>query len=159
MPTLNATKGAADQNSYVTIAEADAYLDELYLTEDWFQLSDDDKARLLIMATKQIDKMSLLYERFGSVQVRNFPVSIAGVESGYSAAQESAILQAWYLYRNHENIVAAGDEAIQGVKSQNLGAIQIAKSTVGVNPFRKYDQEVFRLLAPYLDIRFSIRRA
>lgn len=65
---LNATYGSPDANSYVTVAEAGTYFEELYGFGDWAGLEDTAKMQLLIMASRQID--SLRY-RGKPVFVRN----------------------------------------------------------------------------------------
>jgi len=56
MPTVDATVGGANANSYVEVAEADTYFDERMGTADWDGVSADDRARALIMATRRIDQ-------------------------------------------------------------------------------------------------------
>lgn len=56
---LNATPSSASANAYLLVAAADAYVESYVLDEAtrlaWAALSDDDKARLIIQATRQID--------------------------------------------------------------------------------------------------------
>lgn len=53
------TPGGASANSYISVANADAYVDLYLLSETardaWADLEADTKARLLIQATRQID--------------------------------------------------------------------------------------------------------
>ena len=49
---INATPGAADANSYVTLAEAEAYFADRLFTETWDALTDPDKEAVLIWATR-----------------------------------------------------------------------------------------------------------
>lgn len=57
--TLDATVGGASANSYITVADADAYVNVYVLDEAnreaWLDVGADDKARLLIQATRQLD--------------------------------------------------------------------------------------------------------
>lgn len=57
VPTLVATPGASNANSYCTVAEANTYHDERLFTDDWTGASDDDKTKALIWATRQLDQM------------------------------------------------------------------------------------------------------
>ena len=56
---LDATPGGLSANSYASVAEADTYVDSYVLEESnrdlWLDQDTDDKARLLIQATRQID--------------------------------------------------------------------------------------------------------
>jgi hypothetical protein len=55
MPTLIATPGASNANSYATVTEADAYHDENLRVTAWSGAVIDDKVRALIMATRLLD--------------------------------------------------------------------------------------------------------
>ena len=58
MPTLIATPGAADANTYCSVAEADSYHDTVRTDEYsiWIGLSSDVKNRSLVQATRLIDE-------------------------------------------------------------------------------------------------------
>lgn len=56
MPTLVATVGASNANSYVTVATADTYFDERVNTSAWDDASTDNQERALIMATRRLDQ-------------------------------------------------------------------------------------------------------
>lgn len=55
MPTITATAADASANSYVTVAEADAYLDARLNVSAYTGAATDDKERALIMATRRVD--------------------------------------------------------------------------------------------------------
>lgn len=154
MPTI-----VVNTNSYVDLTQADTILDEMYLTEDWFLLDDDAKAKLLISATKLINKLPIKYDPFDPAQKLPFPVLIEGASAGLTEAQEATILQAWYMYRNTENIQSAQDESISNVKSQDIGPIKTVKASSGFNPFKMYEPEVFTTLSKYIEFSFKLKRA
>lgn len=56
MPTLVADVGGSTSNSYVTVAEADAFFDERLNVTAWTGADADDQARALISATRRIDQ-------------------------------------------------------------------------------------------------------
>src|SRR5688572_1750094 len=56
-PTLVATAGAANANSYALLAEANAYHDARLHSEDWTGASADTRTVALIMATRLLDAM------------------------------------------------------------------------------------------------------
>lgn len=53
MPTLNATPGAQEANSYATVQEANDYLN----SDAWNALSADEKAAALISAARKLDTL------------------------------------------------------------------------------------------------------
>jgi hypothetical protein len=64
VPTLNATPGAEDANSYATVQEANAYHDSRLHSEDWTAADVGTKTVALIMATRLIDS---LYDWTGDI--------------------------------------------------------------------------------------------
>lgn len=151
MPTLDATKSGASANSYITVAEATTMFDEMYGAEDWATLGDDDKMRLLITASFQIDSITQSDKKAQSTQALNFPMIINNEEVGYNEARRCCAIQALYIYAFNDTINSAVEESIQNVKTQNFGKVQTTKSSSGINFFKKYDPKVLKLLAPYLD--------
>lgn len=147
------------ENSYVTVTEADEYLSALYLADEWGSVTPENKLKLLITATRMLDRLPVKYERVSPLQKLKFPCRTDGLGDGTEQAKEACILQAWYLFRNMENITAAHDESIMALKSQNLGAVQIAKSVSGTNPFKKYDPQALDILSKYVSFQFKIGRA
>lgn len=159
--SLIATKGAADSNSYATVEEADAYLDTCYGADEWAALGEDDKARLLILATRYIDRLTTAFSSVDPTQALNFPLETSddkdlGGRDGFDQARTACIYQAFYLFRNLDTISEAQNMAIQGVKQEGIGPTN--KVVTGFNPFRKYDPEVKRLLHPFLDLAFKVLR-
>lgn len=56
MPTLDATVGGTDSNSYITVADATTYFDERLKPVDvWTNASSDDQIRALITSTRRLD--------------------------------------------------------------------------------------------------------
>lgn len=64
-PTLIATVGASDANSYVTLSEANAFIAERPHTEPWFEPPDlvDQRPAALITATRLLDEQVSWYGR------------------------------------------------------------------------------------------------
>jgi hypothetical protein len=57
MPTVIATSGAVNANSYITIAEGDTYHTTHLYPEDWTSATDTEKETAVIMATRLLDHM------------------------------------------------------------------------------------------------------
>jgi len=55
-PTLVATSGASNANSYLTLAEANTFFDAHLYATVWASKSDATKTVALIMATREIDR-------------------------------------------------------------------------------------------------------
>jgi hypothetical protein len=55
MCTVVATPGALDANSYVTLTEADAYMETRLHATTWPALTEDDKCRACLWATRLLD--------------------------------------------------------------------------------------------------------
>lgn len=158
MPTIDDTKYGASANSYLDVADATTIFDAMYGSEDWLTLSDDDKARLLITATEQIDYITSSSAKAQSTQALNFPMLIENEEVGYNEARRCCAIQALYIYAFNDTINSAVEESIQNVKTQNFGKVQTTKSSSGVNFFKRYDPKVLKLLAPYLDGDSEVHR-
>lgn len=74
MPTLEATAGATDANSYLTVAEADVFADERLQSSAWTGETDTDvKERALIQATRRIDLLTFEGEKADSDQALKWP--------------------------------------------------------------------------------------
>jgi hypothetical protein len=70
--TIIATPGATDANSFVTIAEADAYVDLQMVRTGW-PVADDDKARALIAATADLSALHYVGSRAQTAQALAWP--------------------------------------------------------------------------------------
>ena len=71
-----ATPGAADANSYVTEAEATAYIAEMILNSDvqhWASGNDDSRHRALAAATQRLDRERFLGARVTNTQALQWP--------------------------------------------------------------------------------------
>ena len=156
--TIDATKSGSSANSYITVAEADLIFNSMYGAEDWVTLSADDKARLLLSSTEAIDHITISETKAVSDQALNFPLIEDNVEVGYNEAKRCCALQAFYIYENNDSIKSAVEESIQNIKTQNFGKVQTTKSNSGLNFFKRYDQKVIKILAPFLSGDSTIHR-
>jgi DnaT-like ssDNA binding protein len=79
MPTIIATVGSAVANSFVTVAECDAYCDGRSNADAWNNESDDDKkARALIDATRELSNKNWLGAgRVDATQALAWPRALA----------------------------------------------------------------------------------
>ncbi len=121
MPVVIATKGAANANSYATVEAADAYFDATFGADEWAQIPEDDKARLLLTATRMIDQWSLDSSviKMDDSQALNFPVAVKDHPEhgdGFNEAAQACTIQAFHIYQNNDTIREAINAKIQGVK-------------------------------------------
>jgi len=71
--TINATLSSASANSYVTLAEADAYFETVPSSTQWDNKQDDKKNRALISATRWIDTLNFYGDRCDTDQALSWP--------------------------------------------------------------------------------------
>ena len=71
--TINATLSSASANSYVTLAEADAYFETVPDATTWDNKLDDARNRALIVATRWIDSFVFYGDRCDNGQALKFP--------------------------------------------------------------------------------------
>lgn len=150
MPTeIIATKGAPDANSYATVQEFNDYFEDAFGAEDYWEISTKDKTRLLLTATKQIEKLTASYGKLSAAQALMFPMEWISPD-GFGNAKEATILQAFYIFRHHETLVEAANNSIQGVTSESVSGS--SKSISGFSWIKKWNPESLALLVPYIEI-------
>ena len=71
--TIDATLQGASANSYVTLAEADAYFETVPDDSDWTNKTDDKKNRYLISATRYLDGLGYFGTRCSTTQALSWP--------------------------------------------------------------------------------------
>jgi hypothetical protein len=137
---LNAVRGDTAQNSFLTISDADAKA-VFDLSDDWDDLTDDEKAKYLVQATRLINDPLL------------FPGLVLGVEeeydAAYAAARDACYLQAVYLVRNIDDIRDAENAGAVGAKaiSSPVGSVGIT----GYSRFNSRSPEAMAVMRPYCD--------
>lgn len=150
------TKGDALANAYCTQDEADAYLDNLYGADEWSQLDDDSKARLILTAAKMIDGLDARFSSLQPTQGMWLPAATGTTDDGWERAREANILQAFFLFQNSDAISESRTGAMQGTLSESLGPT--SRTSVGFNQMRRFHPEALKLMAPYIALDFKIRR-
>lgn len=151
-----ATKGDAAANSYATTDEAEAYFDDLYGADEWSSLDEDSQMRLLLTATKQIDRLKMIFDKATATQALKFPAGNSGTDDGFDRAKEACILQAYFLLKNNDAIQEGYNLAIQGLKSEGLSSV--SRSITGFNTLRRFHPDVLKLLAGFIDLEFKTYR-
>jgi hypothetical protein len=151
---LNATIGAADANSYLTLAEAQAIVDGLVEDDDvvaWGTATTDQKNRALFTATQRIDRERYLGARSTETQALQWPrtgvrrpdtyintYSVGfpfRIQTDYftddeipSQIQEAQVILAVYLNNNKDGIGLSGLEDFNNV---SIGNINVSTNRYG----------------------------
>lgn len=131
--TIVATVGGSTSNSYITLATAETILAQ-YLamfTSGWTAATDDNKAKALIQATRDIDTLNLKGVKYSnylygdaSYQPLHFPIRKEALGDTLTIppeVQRATVLQAAYLLRSGTAKVATSDIMASGIKSQGIG--------------------------------------
>ena len=74
--SINATAGDANANSYISLTEADAYVDAMISSDDvskWSTGTDDTRNRALAAATQRLDRERFLGARATDTQALQWP--------------------------------------------------------------------------------------
>lgn len=150
MPTL--TK---NENSYLTLLEADALLDNTFYFATWTAKSDDDKARSLITATRFIDSLPLKGGRVSASQDLAFPRVIDAVTQ---ASVPDDVLLAVALEASSINKRG-------GVNLSDLKSIQVNKVNIDFSDTKSEsleygfsNSEALDLLSVYIEFTTTLSR-
>ena len=76
--TLDATVGGANANTYITLSDANSFIEGLILSDDtaaWDGSSTDNKNRALFTAAQRIDREKFLGARVSDTQALYCPIS------------------------------------------------------------------------------------
>lgn len=71
--TINATLKGENANSFVTLAEANAYFETVPSSTTWDDKTDDQKNRAIISATRWIDSLNFYGDRCSNNQALSWP--------------------------------------------------------------------------------------
>ena len=132
MPTIVATAGAANANSYATLTEAQAYHDVHLYADTWNNAEDDNKIIALIWATRMLDEVC----QWDGVKVQQsqslrWPRSWVYDQDGYVFPNDS--IPQWLknvtaeLARHllSKDRLQAMEDAIAGLKSVQAGSVSV----------------------------------
>ena len=154
MADFKATKSSPTANSYATIDEADDFFELEYGADEWINLTDDTKEKLLTTATRMIDQLSPVYSKADDTQALNFPAD--NTDDGFTQAKQACIMQAFYLFQNADEIQEAQANRIQGLITESIGPV--SRQISGFNSFGKYAPGVLGLLKNHIDLTATSQR-
>lgn len=102
---FDATIGGASANSYLTVAQADDYFDSRYDNELYTDLTDEEKQRLLVTASRRLDAEHYAGRSVTETQALQFPRVVAYDRNYYPYQQneipvnlKNAVCELGYFY-------------------------------------------------------------
>ncbi len=108
------------KNSFVTLEEAELYFQERFDSKKWFELAESDKEKVLITASKKINKADYIGQKIDKSQPMEFPRNFDMPQDIKDAVCEEALTMAVMNdsvhYRNQQN----------NIKSLGLGSGSIS---------------------------------
>lgn len=148
MPTIDATAGGENANSYITLADADAYFANLLNGADWAAFTSDKRERALISATLVIERLQLRGDAATTTQALTFPRA-----TDYAipvTIQNAQCMQAlWMLQQQAEpELLDRAALRAQGVTSMSLDGL--SESYGGVQHADGLSPIVRVMLRPYV---------
>lgn len=99
---LDATPGGVTADTYIDLADADAYFEGRFGAEDWEGLSDPDKEKALRQATRHLDRQSYRGVKASAVQALQFPRDIQDDSEIPAAVREATCEEALWIARHRE---------------------------------------------------------
>lgn len=130
--TIDATVGGSTANSYVTLAEADAFFEEQPLSTAWDDATDDQKNRALIAATRRLDQevyvgspaSPLTGTSGGTTQALQWPRSGAGyLTTVIPAPIKHATMKLAYSLIDDAELLQ--DSGLEGFDRAKVGPIEV----------------------------------
>lgn len=158
MITIDATKGGANANSYATLEEADAFFDTMYGAGEWAGLEQDEKAKLLIMASRKIDDLPHRYSSAAATQALAYPIdnTVTAGDDGFDEAKRACIEQAFYYFTVVDALNEVPATRILGIKSESLSGN--SRNLAGYNPLTQWGGKTLRIMARFIDFSFKVYR-
>lgn len=135
---------------YATAEEADEYF-AAFFNSGWDAISDEDKAKLLVSATRSIDRMQFAGEKVDEEQKLKFPRIIYCQQTDDNVLLEACCEEALAIYRFN----SAFSSDISGVKS-----MRVQDTTVEFGDGNKDNQfksdNTYNLLYPYFEFGVEV---
>lgn len=159
--TIVATAGGASSNSFVTLAEADAYMEGRLNSTLWDAATDDSKNRALVEATRELSAMSWCGLRVDDTQALSWPRQLAinpdDPSTAYYETTEIPDRVKWATEELAFEFIRAGTtdvaalDASTGIKREKVDVIEVEYDTVRVLGGVERYPRVVNWIAPLLN--------
>lgn len=130
MITLNETSGSATANSYVSLVEADDYMEAHIQAADWSALDDERKKAALVAATRELDSFQYAGRRATQSQSLSWPRTGITDHDGYAVTGIPRRLKyaqiELAIYRLTEDERTASDFELENLESVSIGPLTYA---------------------------------
>ena len=155
-------------NSYITVAECTTILGDFFDVDNWTNASNDTKEKALKMATRNIDSLNLLYEKYDVEQALAFPrnVNLAYLDEVDGEipdlVKKAQALEALNVLDERASVNSIQQAQANGIQSQSIEGTSVTYSSIAIEKsYNKTDQLtskiVRRILKPYIQSTFSRR--
>jgi hypothetical protein len=137
---VDATLSGASANSYVTLADADAYFETTPDATNWDDKTNDQKNRALISATRWIDALSFYGKRCSETQALKWPredYKVDGIELACTLIPVGIEVATYELARAFANDTDAitGSTGTTGIYDQvELGELKVKYKASSMTP-------------------------
>ena len=115
------------KNSFVTLEEAENYFDERYDSNEWFELQESDKEKLLISSSKKVNSFDFSGSKADENQPMNFPRDYGTPQDIKDAVCEEALT----MVKKSDNIHIQNQN--NNITSISLGAGSVSYATAGLS--------------------------
>jgi hypothetical protein len=157
--TVVATAGAANANSYLTVAEADTYFTSRLRATTWTSASADDKARALIMACRHIEERadwdeSMAGTRTSTTQVLSWPRTGALTREGDAYFDSGTVPSVIKYAAAEQALIELGSDrteepSARGIKRVSAGSVEVEFDGLDSSRTNVVTDEVWGALSPW----------
>jgi hypothetical protein len=165
--TIDATVGGASSNSFVTLAEADTYIEGRLNASAWDDASDDSCNRALVEATREISSLTGWYgSRVTDTQALSWPRDFCPIPDGANGwyyentlipqAVKDATMELAFQFLNAGTTDIASLDSNIGIieKTVDVLTTRYAEPYQRAQGLKRYPR-VWRLLSPLLEVTGS----
>lgn len=130
-----------DYNVYATVEDANTYFAPIFDSE-WLSLSDNDKKKLLVTATRLIDKKNYQGEKVDENQPLKFPRIIADEQTDDNLLMMACCEIAMSLYIN--------DGIASSVNMANVQSVSLGDSSISFKEGANLESDQDAIIDDYL---------
>jgi len=154
-----------NENSYITIDEADVILEHAFNTDAWIASSDTDKEKALRAATRNTDNLSLQGVKYSEDQLLEFPRNLTRIYLNDAVGvvparvKEAVAIEGAKILTDLNNSIEV--LKLQGIKSQSIEGTSYTIDQNTMDATRKRTDTVSKdtkiLLKGYIKTTFDRR--